>query len=240
MPAPSAAARARARRSSRRRRSRRRSASSACPAPSVSAPSAGSRAAERAVSPGAQRGREVRRRQDREHQPGLERVEPAALLQVQREHEEERRQAGPEHELGHQPGAERALAEQRRVEQRRAAARLQAALVRRRTAPSVTGRGAEAQPRPRRPAVLAALDERQHERRPAPSVISAVPTRSRRRAALDARLGDEAAASAAARRCRSGTLMRKHAAPAEAGDVGLTSTPPISCPPTAARPSTTP
>ena len=65
---------------------------------------------------------EVGDREDGEHEPRLQRVEPAPLLEVQREHEEERCLTAPEHELRQQPGAERALAEQPGVEQRRTSA----------------------------------------------------------------------------------------------------------------------
>ena len=59
----------------------------------------------------------------------MQRAHPAALLEVQREHEEERRLAAPEHELREQPRADRALREQRRGEQRRAAAAREAPLM---------------------------------------------------------------------------------------------------------------
>ena len=140
--------------------------------------------------------------EDREHEPGLEGVEPAPELEVQREDEEERRLAGPEHELGQQPGAERAVAEQRRIEQRRAAAAAEPALVDGERAEQ-DGRGAECQPRPQRPAVLAALDERQDDRRQ-PGGDEHRPGDVDPARAPGVRLGDEARGERERRERRSG------------------------------------
>jgi hypothetical protein len=119
---------------------------------------------------------------------------------------------------GHQARAERALAEERGIEQRRSAAAAQAALVGGEGSQRQRRR-AEAQPRPRRPAVLAPLDERQDDvdesegDERGPHEVQAV-------GALDARLGHRA------RDHHQGDEADRHvdekaAAPAQAGDVGL-------------------
>ena len=98
-----------------------------------------------------------------EHDARGERGQPAALLQVEREDEEERRLAGPEHKLREQPGSERPLPEQRRIDQRRPAARGDPVLVPRERGKQHAPAG-QAGPGPGRPARLAALDQRQHDR----------------------------------------------------------------------------
>jgi hypothetical protein len=111
-----------------------------------------------------------------------------------------------------------ALAKQRGVEQRRAAAAAQAPLVGGEEAERDRG-GAQAQPRPRGPAVLAALDERQDDVDEAegdqrgPHEIQAVGAR-------DARLGHRARGDRQAEQA-DGHVDEEAAAPAETGDVGL-------------------
>ena len=79
-------------------------------------------------------------------------------------------------------------------------------------------RGAQAQPRPRRPAVLAALDERQDDVDEA-EVTSAVPTRSRR---LAPSTRDSGTARRRSQRDQAdGHVDEEAGAPAQAGDVGL-------------------
>src|SRR5207237_9363345 len=112
---------------------------------------------------GPQRGRQIGGGQDGEHQAGLERAQAAALLEVQRQDQEERGLARPEPELDEQAGGEGAGAEQARVQQRRPAAAREAPLVGREQRDQ-DGRGAQAEPGPRRPALLLTLDERQEDR----------------------------------------------------------------------------
>ena len=78
---------------------------------------------------GARRGDDVGRREDGEDEAGMERGEPAALLQVEGEDHEERSLPAPECQLSHESGAEGAPAEQVEVKQRSAAACAQAALM---------------------------------------------------------------------------------------------------------------
>ena len=75
-------------------------------------------------------------------QPGVQRAQPAAQLEVQRQHQEERRLAAPEHQLRDQPGGEPAVPNSAGVEQRRAAPAGQPALLERERAPGSAGAAA--------------------------------------------------------------------------------------------------
>ena len=90
-------------------------------------------------------------------------AQSTTLLEVQRQDQEERGLAAPEHELGQQPGAERALPEQGEVEQRSSATAQQGALLRGEGEQDRRCRG-QRQPRPQGPSMLAPIDERQHDR----------------------------------------------------------------------------
>src|SRR5262249_386595 len=106
------------------------------------------------------RSRQVCRGQYCEHQPRLERIEAAPVLEIQRQDEEERRLAAPERELGQESAVERALLEQREVQQRRTASPTEPLLVPDKGTQEER-RGGQAQPAPDRPPGLAAFDERQ-------------------------------------------------------------------------------
>jgi MFS family permease len=92
-----------------------------------------------------------------------QRREPAALLQVQGQDEEERRRHEGEGQPGERAEAEGPVAEQAGIDQRGAAGRAPPQLVHAEPAEQ-EGRGGQAQPRPQRPAVLLPLDQRQDDR----------------------------------------------------------------------------
>jgi hypothetical protein len=107
-----------------------------------------------------QRGDQVTDADRAEDRAGAQRVQPATGLHVQREHEEERRLAHPEHQLRQQSHGERPVAEHRRIDQWRPAPGGELPLVQREDREQHDGQ-AEADPGPRRPALPASLDQRQ-------------------------------------------------------------------------------
>ena len=176
----------------------------------------------------------VRDRQDREHEPRVQRAQPAAQLQVQRQDEEERRLSAPEHELGDEAGGQAAGANSAAAAAARRRAR-EAPLLDR-NAPRMAG--------------AAASDSQVHSGQPwarpstsgrtiavSPRVASTVPARSSD-PSRSARLG--IAAAPAHRERADGDVDEKAAAPAEAATLACTSTPPISWPDTAAKPMVMP
>jgi hypothetical protein len=83
------------------------------------------------VSRGAlQRRHQIRSSHEREHRTSLQRVQSAAELKIQREHEEERGLATPEGQLHEQARAEGTVGEQPQVQQRTLAPAEEFALVR--------------------------------------------------------------------------------------------------------------
>ncbi|HEY7621024.1 MAG TPA: hypothetical protein VH834_14710 [Solirubrobacteraceae bacterium] len=112
---------------------------------------------------GGHRGGQEAQALEGEDQAAVERIEATALLQLEREHEEERGDRRVEDHDRRQPGGERAVGEQPGVHERAAAARGDAALVDREHAKQQRARG-ERQPRPRRPAVVAPLDQGHEDR----------------------------------------------------------------------------
>jgi hypothetical protein len=141
-----------------------------------------------------------------------------SLLQVEREHEEERRLTGPESELRDEARPERAITEQRQIEQRRATPPGEAALLREERRQD-RGRRRERDPRPDRPTVLTSLDQRQHDRRQ-PGTDEYGADQIEAAGPLTTRLGDEPW------RQRQRYYADRHvdqeaASPAKAGDVRL-------------------
>ena len=162
--------------------------------------------------------RQIGSREDGEDQPGLEGREAAALLEVEREHQEEGRLAAPEGELGGEARPQVGVLEQDRVEQWCAAAGVEPAL-RRREVAEQHGRNPEADPGPGPPSVQrgpgpAGAPGRRARRSPAPCPA--------RRDAWAFRARDSGSRRGVSARQTSpiGTFMRKTRAPAAAGDVG--------------------
>ena len=109
------------------------------------------------------RGREVAEAERQEDQPGLQRRQPQAVLQEEREHQEERGHHHLVGEVGDHPRAERPLPEQGQVDQRGAVPGGEPALAQGEGAEQ-RDRGRQADEDPGRPALLLALHQRQHDR----------------------------------------------------------------------------
>lgn len=111
---------------------------------------------------GVQRGRDVAQGEHGEDLSRGQGGEPQALLEVEREHQEERGHARVEHQRGQQADREGPRTEQRQVKQRGAVARGQAPLGQAEGQQQGRG-GGQGQPGPERPPQPRPRDQRQHD-----------------------------------------------------------------------------